>query len=236
MLPQISTPSFFTKLPSSGQEIEYRPFLVKEEKILLMAIEGGDSKEIMNAVMRIVGDCVKTEIDADKISTFDLEYLFLKLRGKSVGEVIDLTLSHPKGECQAKTKVALNLDDIQVQGVVADGKVMITDEVGVKMRYPNLTDTDKIQKALEDDNTGSTFDIIAMCVEYIFDNEDVYNDYTKDDLQEWLGNLNQSQFKNISDFFASAPKLRHELNWQCGSCGEKETLVLEGLESFFTLA
>ena len=236
MLPQISTPSFFTKLPSTGQEIEYRPFLVKEEKILLMAIEGGDSKEIMHAVLQIVSDCVKTEIDADKISTFDIEFLFLKLRGKSVGEVIDLTLGHPNGECKAKTKVALNLDDIEVQGVVADGKIMITDDVGVKMRYPNLTDMDKIQNALDDNNTESTFDIIAMCVEYIFDNEDVYNDYTKNDLEEWLGNLNQNQFKKIADFFSDAPKLRHELNWQCNSCGEKETLVLEGLESFFTLA
>lgn len=236
MLPNISAPSFSTKLPSTGREIKYRPFLVKEEKVLLMALEGGDSKEIMNAVLKVVSSCVESEIDADQITTFDLEYLFLKLRGKSVGEVVDLTLRHEEEtDCVARTKVGLNLDEIEVMGTISDGKIMITDEVGVKMRYPNLNDMDKIQSAVADNEVDSTFDVIAMCVEYIFDKENVYNDFTQKELQEWLETLSQKQFENISSFFSNVPKLAHDLHWTCSKCGKSETVHLEGLESFFTL-
>lgn len=237
MLPNISAPSFTTTLPSTGREIKYRPFLVKEEKVLLMAMEGGDSKEIMNAVLNVVGSCVLDDIDADQITTFDLEYLFLKLRGKSVGEVVELTVKHTDDneECDARTKVSINLDEIEVQGTVSDGKIMITDDVGVKMRYPNLNDMDTIQRSINSSDVESTFEVVAMCTEYIFDKENVYNDFTQKELQDWLEGLSQKQFEKISNFFSNVPKVAHDLHWKCGKCGKSETIHLEGLDSFFTL-
>jgi len=236
MLPNISAPSFSTKLPSTGREIRYRPFLVKEEKVLLMALEGGDTKEIMNAVLSVVSSCIESDIDADQITTFDLEYLFLKLRGKSVGEVVELSLKHDNDdECKARTKVAINLDDVEVQGVISDGKIMIDDEIGVKMRYPNLTDMEKIQNVVNGQDINSTFEIITMCTEYVFDKENVYNDFTQKELQDWFEGLGQKQFEKVSEFFSNVPKLAHDLHWTCNKCGKSETIHLEGMESFFTL-
>ena len=235
MLPMVQAPSFITKLPSTGVEIKYRPFLVKEEKVLLMALEGQDQKEIMNAVFNIVSECIITNINANEISTFDLEYLFLRLRGKSVGEIIELTVGHQGNtDCDGKSKVSINIDDIEVQGNIEDGKIMIDDDVGVKMRYPNITDMEKIQTAVQKDSISSTFEVISMCTQYIFDRDNVYNDYTDKELESWYENLSQQQFEKISNFFSNVPKLAHDIYWTCPKCGESETIHLEGMESFFT--
>ena len=127
-LPSLATPKFNTTIPSTGQEIEYRPFLVKEEKVLLMALEGGDQKEISKATQNIIKSCVLSDINIDKLATFDIEYLFLKLRGKSVGELVELQLGHSDSECDHKTEIQINLDEIEVVGDISDGKIMIDDK------------------------------------------------------------------------------------------------------------
>ena len=228
-LPSIATPEFITTIPSTGQEIRYRPFLVKEEKILLMALEGKDQKEITNAIVRLLDSCILDEVDVSKLATFDIEYLFIQLRGKSVGEVVELTLSHTESECKHRTKYNINLDEIKVQGDIKDGKVMITDEIGVKMRYPTIVGASGVSL----DNTNGVFELISGCIEFIFDQENVYADFTPKEMEDWLGHLNQSQFKKISDFFEGMPSLKYNLKWKCESCGEEDELQLEGLQSFF---
>ena len=232
-LPSISTPEFKTKIPSTGQEITDRPFLVKEEKILLMAMEGNDQKEITAAIVKLLSNCIlNEEIDVDKLATFDIEFLFLKLRGKSVGEVIELKIGHTQSECKHRTDIKINLDDINVQGDISDGMVMLTDDVGVKLIYPNMSNTLKVNT----DSADSMFDMVVDCIEYIYDKEEVYNDFTKEELNNWVDTLNQSQFKKITDFFQNMPSLKHSITWKCEKCGEDDEIELEGLQSFFISA
>lgn len=229
-LPSIATPEFQTVIPSTKETIAYRPFLVKEEKILLMAMEGGDEKEITNAVIKILGNCILSDVDVNKLATFDVEFLFLKLRGKSVGEVITLRVGHRDSECTHQQEVSLNIDDIEVQGEISDGKIMLTDDVGVKMKYPKLEQVNGMKL----DNADDMFKMIVSCVDFIFDAENVYNEFTEQEIMDWLETLNQKQFKSISDFFEGMPKLSTTVEWTCKECGEKDSIIVEGLQSFFT--
>lgn len=228
-LPSIATPEFITKIPSTGQEIKYRPFLVKEEKILLMALEGGDQTEITNAIVNILSSCILDDVDVSSLAMFDFEYLFMKLRGKSVGEVIELKVGHTSGDCQAKTDVQVNIDSLELSEPVQDKKIMLTDDIGVMLKYPSL----KESLSAEDESTAGVFKVISRCIDYIFDANEVYNEFSEKEIEDWLNTLNQSQFKKIIDFFEGMPKLRHEVKWKCQKCGENDTVVLEGMQSFF---
>ena len=231
-LPVLSSPEFITEIPSTKQKIKFRPFLVREEKILYMALEGKDNTEILNAVITVLTNCILTpNIDIGKLATFDIEYLFLQLRGKSVGESIEIVLRHTDSECKESVNVAVNLDDIKVQGEISDGKMMLTDDVGIKLKYPHAGEIIKIERVAEGQNV---FDSIAYLVDYIYDKETVYNDYSIEEISEWLEQLNQEQFNKIISFMNNMPKLSHTIEWTCNACGEKETIVLEGLQSFFT--
>jgi hypothetical protein len=228
-LPTLSLPTFETKIPSTGQSIEYRPFLVKEEKILLMALEGKDKKEISIAINKILEACVYDEIDFSKLPTFDIEYLFLMLRSKSVGEVISFRLGHTGDtECKHKTDIEINLNDVNVEGEIQDGTIMLDDKVGIKVRYPSIDSLDASSKDSRD-----ILGVIADCIDVVFDEEDIYDDFKRDELIEWLGNLNQSQYKKINDFFGSAPKLSYTAKWKCQECGEEDEMTIEGLYNFF---
>jgi hypothetical protein len=231
-LPSIATPEFITKIPSTGEEIKYRPFLVKEEKILLMALEGNDQEEITRAILNILDSCISDNVDVNKLSTFDVEFLFLNLRGKSVGEVIEVKMGHTEGDCKALTDASIKIDEIGIVNEISDGKIMLTEDVGVKMRYPTVQDVAKLDMKNSDDTLG----LISQCIEYIFDKENVYNEFTEQEIIDWVGNLNQSQFKNIALFFENMPKLSYELIWKCDACGESETRTIEGLQGFFMLA
>lgn len=230
-LPSISTPEFTTRIPSTGQEVRYRPFLVKEEKILLMALEGNDQKEITKSILNLLSSCILDDIDTNKLATFDVEHLFLKLRGKSVGEVVELNIGHVSVEgCEHKTKVNVPLDDIKVQGDISDGKVMINDTVGLKLSYPTVA-----HAGIENLNSADgLFKLITTCIEYIFDEDEVYSDFTPQEIEDWIGQLNQGQFQKITDFFQNMPKLSYTLEWTCEKCGEKDKIELEGLQTFFT--
>jgi|TARA_B110000908_G_scaffold160625_1_gene204033 hypothetical protein len=228
-LPSLTAPEFFTKIPSTGKEIKYRPFLVKEEKILLMALEGNDQNEITNAIITILGNCLEEGVDVSKLATFDVEYLFLKLRGKSVGEVIELRMSHSQGDCKHRTDVGVNIDDINVTEGRPEDKIQLNDEIGIKLRYAGVNDL----KGMDPESSEDLFALITGCIEFIYDNENVYSDFTKKEMADWLEQLSSEQFKKVTDFFEAAPKLTHEVNWTCAECGTEDTMKLEGLTSFF---
>ena len=232
-LPQLVSPEFTTEIPSTKQKIKFRPFLVKEEKILLMASEGNDPAEMQRAVKSILSNCILTKINVSNLATFDLEYLFLKLRGKSVGEEIELLMKHSsKSECKHQTTVKMNLDDIKIVGKVSDGKIMLDDKIGVKLKYPTFDEVAKMSE--NQSNTEIIYKTMAMLIEYVYTEEEVYNDFTDEEMEEWITKLNQKQFAKITDFLADMPKLSQKVEWTCSKCGEKDTVVLEGLQAFFT--
>lgn len=229
-LPTLSLPSFPLTIPSTGQEITIRPFLVKEEKVLLMAMEGRDQNEIKVAINKILEACIYEDIDVTKLPTFDIEYLFLNLRARSVGEIVTFKLGHNKGRCKHKTEVAVNLAEINVKGKIKDGTVMLDDKIGVKMHYPTPTTLEKLGGTTE-----NLLEALADCIEYAFDQEEVYDDFTHEEIIEWLGNLNKSQYTKINEFLNDSPKLSHDIKWTCEKCGKEDKVTLEGLYSFFTL-
>lgn len=234
-LPLITAPEFFTNVPSTGQEICYRPFLVKEEKVLYIAMEGGDEKEILNAVIKILESCISTPgVDVKKFAPFDLEYLFLMVRSKSVGETINLHLKHSDETslCEHVHKEVINIDSIQLdRSKEISNKVMITDNVGVVFRYPSLLDMTKIKK--NNTELEQVFDMISNCTVSVFDEKEVYDSFTKQELIDFIGNLSKDQFEKVMSFFTGAPSLRHVVEWTCPKCGVSEKVVLEGLQSFF---
>ncbi len=231
-LPVMAVPTFKTKIPSTGKQIEFRPFLVKEEKILLMAMEGGDSAEMSSAMTRILQECILTKIDIDSLATFDVEYLFLQLRGKSVGEVIEITVGHTgETECHHRTPIKINIDDIKVDGIRKDKNIKITNEIGVKVRYPSMQDALSLSTEEED----APMRLIASCIEVVYDQENVYDDFTVEEMVDWLGTLNKKQFDAIVEFFNGIPKLTHKVEWVCPECKQKDSFVLEGMADFFIL-
>lgn len=232
-LPIINTPEFEATIPSSGKQIFFRPFLVKEEKILFMALQGNDPSEITNAVKRILTACILTDdIDVDKLATFDVEYLFLKLRGKSVGENIELSLRHSQSECEHTQQVSVDIDSINVQFPEGyTNTIMLNDDVGIKLRHPSIGDASKVTNASDFD---SIVGLIADCVESVFDPNTVYEDFTKQQLVEFIEALNQKQFEQVRQFFEKTPKLSHKIEWTCPQCEKNEKITIEGLSNFFT--
>ena len=247
-LPTIVTPEYQCVIPSTGQEINYRPFLMKEEKLLLLAQEAGDVNEQTQSISKVLQSCVLTDnVEINNLATFDLEYIFLKLRSKSVGEIIDFKLKHqelagPTGTlesvCTHETPVKVNIDEIKVPELKLDKKINITDDIGVVLRYPTFQDLIDLETpdALDMDSVDTTeniFQLIIRCVEYVYDKENVYNEFTEQEMSDWVGNLGQEQFQKITTFYENIPKLEHEIKWTCPECKKEETLLLEGLQSFF---
>ena len=240
-LPLVVTPEYKCIIPSTNQEIVYRPFLIKEEKLLLMAAESDDDNEQILAIAKILSQCILTEgIEVGSLAPFALEYLFLNIRAKSVGEILELKLRHfnpdgPSGtlesSCEHVTEYQLNLEDIAIPGPLPDTKIQLTDNLGVVLRFPTFQD---IAITEEDMNTELMFKLIGGCVEYVYDNEEVYNEFTNEEMLQWMENLGQTQFEKITNFFEDMPKVTHEIKWKCSACGRDDSLTVEGVQSFFT--
>jgi len=230
-LPSLSAPEFITTVPSTGEEIKYRPFLVKEEKILLMALEGNDQNEITNAIMKILSNCVLSNVDIKKLATFDIEYLFLKLRGKSVGEVIEIKVGHtnPDNSCKHRTELEINIDEIQVVGDKPNDKIQLDESIGVKLRFAGMNDISDV----DTESSSDLFKMIAGCIEYVYDQENVYGEFSQKEMETWLEQLSSEQFAKITAFFNDSPKLQHVVKWKCPECGEEDEMTLEGLAAFF---
>lgn len=232
-LPQVTTPEFFTELPSTNEQIAYRPFLVKEEKMLLMAQQGKDQKEILNVVFNILESCIKTPLEVRKLAPFDLEWLFLQLRAKSVGEVLELKLKHMKEECGGTTDVNINIPDIKVHFPdKKDDVIMMDSSIGIKMRYPSVDMIDP--NKFDNPNVEDIFGLLDKCIVNVFDNDQVYNEFTSQELTTFLEGLDQNQFQKIVNFFNNTPKIKHDVEYKCAKCGEIVKYPLEGLLDFFT--
>ena len=233
-LPKINTVLYDLKLPSSGKKIEYRPFLVKEEKILLMALEGKDDREMSRAIKQIITQCVSTEgFNVNKLPMIDLEYLFLNIRGKAVGDISTISFEH---ECGEIIKLDIDLSKIEVvQNKNYSDLVEITDDIMIRLRPPNIDDVIGIENKNQIDVVT---DIIRNNLLEIIQGEEIFSaqDHTKKELDEFVNSLNSGQFKKLQDYYESLPKLKQDIEYTCEKCGKTETETLEGLASFFASA
>ena len=245
-LPTIAVPEYTLKIPSTEKEVKFRPFLVKEEKILLLAMESEKPEEIIEATKTIIDNCVYDDINVEEMPTFDVEYIFLQLRGKAKGEVLDLKYNCPK--CKQEILVNINIDDIAIKRNEEHTKdVKITEELGVMMKYPNLSLQTKIAQEDEKPEVERLFETMIDCIDYIYDKETTYpsKDHTKEEMTIFLESLTDNQFQKISKFFETSPVLKHNIKLHCKNkgkvpkgekkkeCGYKEKITLEGLNSFF---
>ena len=236
-LPKIATPKYELELPSTGETIQYRPFLVKEEKLLLIALESEDTKQITTAIKTVIKNCILSKgIKVESLPTFDIEYLFLNIRGKSVGEEIEVNIICPDdGETQVT--VNINLDDIQVEkNEKHTNKIKLDDSIMMEMRYPSLDQFIKNNFDLDDKNAmDQSFDLIGSCIDKIYTEDEVWSasDVTKKEISDFLESMNSSQFKDIEKFFETMPKLSHTVKVTNPVTQVESEVVLEGLASFF---
>ena len=237
-LPKINTPTYELTLPSNNKKIKYRPFLVREEKILIMALETENSEDISNAVVDILSECILTKgVDVTKLATFDIEYLFLNVRSKSVGESVEVNIVCPDDN-KTSVQMEINLDSIKVQKTRGHKNIIkLDDQYSMKLKYPSL---DEFIGNNFDTNEGSAVDkslsMISSCIEIVYDEEESWNasDSTKQELEEFVEQLNSKQFKSIEKFFETMPKLSHKLKVKNPTTEVESEVVLEGLASFFT--
>ena len=235
-LPTITPSEYELVLPSNGKTVKYRPFLVKEEKILILALEGQNQKEITNAVKQVIKACVITKgVKIETLPAFDIEYLFLNIRGKSVGESIDLLVTC--GD-DGKTEVAVNVPINDISVITSEGHstdIELSDGYTVKMKYPSLSQF--VETNFKDDanSVEQSFDIIASCIDMVYNEKDMFSaaDCTKKELREWVEALTSKQFAKIETFFQTMPKLQHTLTVINPNTKKKNTVVLEGLADFF---
>ena len=246
-LPRVAVPEYSMTLPSNGKEVKYRPFLVKEEKLLLIAMEGEKEDEIMNAIKDVISNCVYDDINIDTLPLFDIEYIFLWLRAKSKGELIELNYSCPK--CNGKIPISFSIEKIKVhKSDNHSNKVELTDDLGIVLKYPDIILQQKIAKLSDDlKEIEMVFKTIITCIDYIYDKEKTYSskDYTEKEMEEFMESLTDEQFQKLSKFYENMPKLKHEVKLECKNkikeegkkkekvCGYTEDIVLEGLQSFF---
>ena len=236
-LPKISTPSYELVVPSTKKKIKYRPFLVKEEKVLIIAMESQDNKQIANAIKDVLSACILSRgVKVNDLSTFDIEYLFLNIRGKSVGEEVEVMVTCPDdGETQVPTTI--NLDDIKVN--INDDHtpdIKLDDQYTLRMKYPSMDEFFKTNFAVDCDvNVDDTFKLIASCVEQVYSEDESWAgaDCTKKELTDFVESLNSKQFKDIEKFFDTMPKLSHTVKVTNPKTKKENEVVLEGLQSFF---
>jgi len=236
-LPKIATPTYELELPSTGQSVNYRPFLVKEEKLLVLALESEDTKQITTAIKTVLKSCVLTKgVKIEQLPTFDIEFLFLHIRGRSVGEEVELNVICPDDK-ETQVKVTLNLDDIKVQkNEEHEGKIKLDDNLMMELKYPSLDQFIKNNFDFDDGNRmEQSFDLIGTCIDKIYNDEEVWaaDDCTKKELKEFLESMNSSQFKEIENFFETMPKLQHTIKVKNPKTKVESEVVLEGLASFF---
>ena len=238
-LPKINTPTYEMTLPSTGKKIRYRPFLVREEKILIMAMESENMTEITNAIVQILSDCILSkDVKVESLATFDIEYLFLNVRAKSVGENVEVNVTCPDdGETQVE--MTIDIDTIKVQKTRGHKNIIkLDDELSMKLKYPSLEQVVESNFETADglSEVGQSLSMITSCVEMIYSQEESWeaSDYSKKELDEFIEQLNTKQFKEIEKFFTTMPKLSHTIMVKNPKTGVESEVVLEGLASFFS--
>ena len=236
-LPKIATPTYELKLPSTGQSIKYRPFLVKEEKVLVIALESEDNKQITTAIKAVLKSCILTKgVKVESLPTFDIEYLFLNIRGKSVGEELEVNVICPD-DGETTVPVVINLDEIEVQkDENHSNKIKIDDSIMMELKYPSLDQFIKNNFDFNDKNAmDQSFELIASCIDKVYTEDEVWAtaDCTKKEVKEFLESMNSQQFKEIEAFFESMPKLSHTIKVTNPNTKVESEVTLEGLASFF---
>jgi hypothetical protein len=238
-LPKISTPTYELELPSNKKKIKYRPFLVREEKILIMALESENTKQISDAIVQVLKDCILTRgIKINELATFDIEYLFLNIRAKSVGETVEVNVTCPDdGETMVPMEIAI--DDIKVQKEEEHSNIIkLDDRLSMKLKYPSMNQFIESNFEVSDSDMGvdQSLRMITTCVDIIYDSEESWSasDCTKKELTDFIEQLNTKQFKEIENFFTTMPKLSHKVNVKNPNTGVESEVVLEGLASFFS--
>jgi hypothetical protein len=234
-LPKLGYPTYELDLPSSGKSIKYRPFLVKEEKVLLLALESEDEKQVTNAVKDLIKNCVLSRIKVDTLPSFDLEYIFLKIRAASIGEIITLTVTC-LDDNETTVEANININEVEVTKPEGhDPKIMFDDDFGIVMKYPSMQqfiDREFLQKDME---TEEVYNFIADSIEQIFQGEDIYDETTtnKKEFREFVDSLTTKQFEKIQKFYATSPKLSHTFKVVNPNTGKESSYTIEGLQSFF---
>ena len=234
-LPQVSLPTYELEIPSNGKKIKYRPFVVKEEKLLLLALESQDDKQIEDATRKLLKNCITSRVKLDDLAIFDLEYIFLQIRAVSVGEVVEMLLTC---DDDGETQVKYSLDLTAVKVDMPEGhsnKIMLSDEMGVIMKYPSFDEFVRISIIGKNNTSEDVIQIMAKCVDQIFDGEDVYDSSTttKKEFVEFIENLTNKQFENVQKFFEQAPIMKHEIKFKNPNTGVENTVVIQGLSNFF---
>ena len=238
-LPKISAPTYELELPSTGKKIRYRPFLVREEKILIMALESEDMKQITSAIVQILNDCILTRgVKIKELSTFDIEYLFLNIRAKSVGESVEVNVTCPD-DGETSVQMEIDIDTIKVQKDKKHKNIIkLDDTLSMKLKYPSLDQfvENNFEYNDETNDVNKSMTMIASCIEMVYDSEESWNasDCTKKELEEFIEQLNSKQFKEIEEFFTTMPKLSHTIMVKNPNTGVESEVVLEGLASFFS--
>jgi len=234
-LPKLGYPTYELELPSTSKTVKFRPFLVKEEKVLLMALESEDEKQVISAVKDLLKNCVISRIKIDSLPSFDLEYLFLKIRAASIGETISVTVTClDDNETQAEAQI--NINDVEVfKPKGHDKKIMFDDKTGIVMRYPSMKefiDREFLQKEMK---TDQVYDFIADSIDQIFDDEEVYDSSTttKKEFRTFVDSLTTKQFEKIQQFYVTCPKLSHSFKVVNPKTGKESEYTIEGLQSFF---
>jgi len=238
-LPKINTPTYELEIPSTGKKVRYRPFLVREEKILIMALESEDMKQITNAIVEILGECILTKgVKISELATFDIEYLFLHVRGKSVGEEIEVNVTCPDdGETQVEMKI--DIDTIKVQKDKDHNNIIrLDDTLSMKMKYPSIDQFVENNFEVQEDvsNVDQSLNMITSCIEMVYNADECWSaaDCTKKEMEEFVEQMNTKQFKEIEKFFTSMPKLSHTIKVKNPNTKKTSEVTLEGLASFFT--
>jgi hypothetical protein len=238
-LPVMSTPTYNLVIPSTKKSVKYRPFLVKEEKSILIAQQSEDIVVMVDTLKDVIRSCILDKVDPDSLSTFDLEYIFTQIRAKSVGEIIELffpcDVDHGEQNDKAKVKISIDLTKIEVEFPEEHtNKIDLFGEVGIMMKYPTIEIMSKLEKTNSDD-LDNIFDIVADCIELIYEGDKIHyaKEQKKEELLEFLYNLNSEQFVKVQNFFATLPRIKKDVEYNCPICGLHHKKTLEGMQSFF---
>jgi hypothetical protein len=241
-LPKLDVPIFTIDLPLTKTKLRYRPFLVKEEKLLLIAMESDDEKTIMDTIKQIINNCCLDDVDTETLPITDLEYFFLHLRARSIGEIVDLQYkcnnkvkddAGEEVECGNNVKLKVNV--LEIEPTFNDkhtNKIELTDKLGIVMKYPNFATIDKVKS---NNDVEQILGIIMNCVDYIYDEESIYyrKDISDEELTEFIENLTQKQFAKVQEFFETVPAIKKEMDFKCNKCGYQEKILIEGIQNFF---
>lgn len=231
-LPILGIPKYRVTIPSTKKEVTFRPFLVKEQKALYMALESQNQNQILDAMCSIITECVDGIGDPSEMPMFDIEYLFLKIRSKSVGEMIDLKAKCPK--CSKYNEIGIDLDEVEVQFPEnASNKIMLSDRIGIVMKYPSILD---VNPDMNEMSLEQVLDFVASSIETVFDDTNVYNkkDFTKEEIYKFVESMTNSQFELVGKFYLNMPRMRKEIDCTCQHCKQNFAATFSGLQDFFT--